>query len=176
MEMTEARAPAKRPATKPKLRHRPTTPLHVYVAGGADGRETGLDNDFGDGGVSVPVRHPFFELQDDAVVQVAVGQRHTAALTRDGAVLTWGCNDFYALGRETPSEDYERQPAAVQALLNLNLDIVQVAVTDHATFALTSNGRVWGWGIFMVRKIDVVLLGGYTPRGLPPEETARDSP
>ncbi|CAI4218014.1 unnamed protein product [Parascedosporium putredinis] len=97
MEMTEARAPAKRPATKPKLRHRPTTPLHVYVAGGADGRDTGLDNDFGDGGVS-----------------------------------------------ETPSEDHERQPAVVQALLNLNLDIVQVAVTDHATFALTSNGRVWG--------------------------------
>lgn len=150
---------AKKPNPKSKLNQRSTVPLHVYIAGGSDIRETGLDGDFRDielgvattdGGVSVPVRHPHLNLEDNAVVQISVGQKHTAALTQEGTVLTWGSNDFYALGRDTPSVGHEGWPDVVQALVNLNVEIVQVAATDHATFALTSNGRVYGWGTFMV--------------------------
>lgn len=150
---------AKKANPKSKLNQRSTTPLHIYVAGGSDIRETGLGGEFRDvepdvvtteGAVSVPVRQPRLNLEDNAIVQISVGQKHTAALTQKGTVLTWGSNDFYALGRDTPSVGHEGWPEVVQALVNLKLEIVQVAATDHATFALTSNGRVYGWGTFMV--------------------------
>lgn len=38
------------------------------------------------------------------VVQLSAGGMHVAALTFDGKVLTWGVNDNYALGRDTPWE------------------------------------------------------------------------
>ncbi|CAG8658709.1 4717_t:CDS:2 [Gigaspora margarita] len=41
----------------------------------------------------------------DFIVKINCGSQHVAALTRDGKVITWGCNDEGALGRVTKSED-----------------------------------------------------------------------
>lgn len=40
--------------------------------------------------------------------------------------------------------------------------IVQVAATDSATFALTTHGFVYGWGMFKVRSYDPVSGSSFT--------------
>ena len=99
---------------------------------------------------------------------------HTAVLTKDNKILTWGVNDQGALGRDTNwdgglrdiDEDdksdsgsdsdsdtgvnpRESTPTEVD-MSSLPEDLVwtQVVCTDSATFALTDEGHVYGWGTF----------------------------
>lgn len=123
------------------------------MAGGAESRELGLGNTAlqypnGEGGTEEPILNPLLDPETVGVVQVAAGHNHAAALTHDGTVLTWGCSDFFALGREADGPEDEATPGPVGGLEAL--DIVQVVVTDHATFVLTTSGLVFGWGSFMV--------------------------
>ena len=46
------------------------------------------------------------------VLQIACGGMHTAVLTKDGSIWTWGVNDEGALGRETAGEAWEKSPLA----------------------------------------------------------------
>lgn len=135
------------------LNSRPTTRLQVFVAGGADPRELGLGKiapkyPNSEGGTEEPILNPLLDPVTIGVVQVAAGHNHAAALTHDGKVLTWGCSDFFALGRKADGPEDEATPGPVEGLEAL--DAVQVVATDHATFVLTARGRVYGWGSFMV--------------------------
>jgi Regulator of chromosome condensation (RCC1) repeat len=49
-----------------------------------------------------------FALRNVQVVQIACGGMHTAALTADGGVWTWGVNDEGALGRFTAGDLWEK--------------------------------------------------------------------
>jgi len=112
-------------------------------------------------------------LGGDAIgaVQIAVGGMHCVALTHDSKILTWGVNDDGALGRDTawePDSDYEDEddtglnprestPTVIPAELfgsNANR-LAQVAATDSATFVLTIDGFVYGWGTF---KVSIVIV------------------
>jgi regulator of chromosome condensation len=109
-------------------------------------------------------------------VQIAVGGMHCAAITFENKIITWGVNDEGALGRDTKwegglrdvddnksedsdSEDgdtdmnpMESTPGEVDAkYFEEGMKFVQVAATDSATFALTEDGSVYGWGTFRVR-------------------------
>ncbi|MBE3042293.1 hypothetical protein IMZ48_06880 [Candidatus Bathyarchaeota archaeon] len=145
-----ARPSPRQPTT---INTRPTTRLHVFVAGGGEPRELGLgyravEHPNGSGGTKVPVLNTLLDVDSVGVVQVAVGLKHAAALTHDGRVLTWGSNIFFALGRETVGVEAEATPGTVPGLEAL--DVVQVAATDHTTWIVTANGWVYGWGSFMV--------------------------
>jgi regulator of chromosome condensation len=91
-----------------------------------------------------------------AIVQVAAGGMHTAALDRDGAVFTWGVNDEGALGRPTAGSAWEgareadKEDPALPGLARMpaGARVVQVAAGDGFTFALTEDGAIWGWGCF----------------------------
>ncbi|KAJ2897570.1 hypothetical protein MKZ38_004555 [Zalerion maritima] len=109
------------------------------------------------------------------VVSIAAGGMHAAVLTRDNTILTWGVNDQRALGRDTAwdgglrdmdagddsSDDssmqedgssmnpHESTPGLVDSEYFLpGTKFVQVVASDSATFALTADGRVYGWGTF----------------------------
>jgi regulator of chromosome condensation len=90
------------------------------------------------------------------VVQLAAGALHSVALAADGGVFTWGCNDDGALGRVTEemSQDGDTSffwPArvlGVDALLMPGERVVAVDAGDSHSLALTSGGRVLGWGTF----------------------------
>ncbi|CRK25856.1 hypothetical protein BN1708_014351 [Verticillium longisporum] len=141
-------APPKHPHTVGrKINDAPTTLLDVYV--------------FGEG-------------------SSGCGGMHVAALTHDNKILTWGVNDQGALGRDTNwdgglrdadqasdsgSDDEdddsgvnprESTPTAVPAEhFAPDAKFVQVVASDSATFALTEDGRVYGWGTF--RSSDGIL-------------------
>ena len=170
-------APAKRPVSKTKsaipkkvvanvkerVKEAPTTPLDIFVFGEGSGGELGLGSKATNGQMPVEVMRPrlnrLLSSDDVGVVQIACGGMHAIALTRDNRILTWGVNDLGALGRATnviEEDDDELNPAESTPgpvdTSGLGPDIrwAQVVASDNASFALTEDGRVYGWGTFRV--------------------------
>ncbi|KAJ6781403.1 hypothetical protein PWT90_02240 [Aphanocladium album] len=160
--------------------------LDIYVFGEGTSGELGLGSKKVDGKKPIDVKRPRLNANLDAksvgVIQISCGGMHVAALTRDNKILTWGVNDQGALGRDTnwdgglkdmdgndsdSEEDgddtginpNESTPIAVDdEFFAPGTKFVQVVASDSATFALTQDGRVYGWGTF--RSSDGVL--GFT--------------
>ncbi|KIW85652.1 hypothetical protein Z517_01044 [Fonsecaea pedrosoi CBS 271.37] len=160
--------------TKAEINQPPTEKLNVYVFGEGSSGELGLGSAKGQTEVKRPRYNPNLSPDNVGVVALSVGGMHTAALTHDNKILTWGVNDQGALGRDTAwdgglrdidDEDAsdsdsdsgsetavnpkESTPGEVD-LSGIPEDVVfsQVACTDSATFALTTQGDVYGWGTF----------------------------
>lgn len=156
----------------------PTQKLDIYVFGEGSSGELGLGSVRVDGKKPIDVKRPRLNenlsAESVGVVQLAVGGMHCAALTYDNKIYTWGVNDQGALGRDTKwdgglkdmdddksdasSDDddtgmnpLESTPAAIDNKhFPDGVKFVQVAASDSATFALTEDGSVYGWGTFRV--------------------------
>ncbi|KAL8822741.1 MAG: hypothetical protein Q9191_006527 [Dirinaria sp. TL-2023a] len=160
--------PAKAPKPKVVINHAPTQKLNVYVFGEGSAGELGLGTAKNVIDVKRPRLNPLLSAKDVGVVQIACGGMHVAALTHDNKILTWGVNDQGALGRNTEwsgglrdadkedsdSDDedsglnpHEATPTAVSGFPS-NTIFTGVAAADSATFAITDEGKVWGWGTF----------------------------
>jgi regulator of chromosome condensation len=167
-----ARAARQQPPASalPVPNRRPTDPLNIYVFGANSGGELGLGPSVKSGNVGRPRLNPYLS-GSAGIVQVSLGAMHGVALTLDNRILTWGVNDHGALGRDTSWEGglvdmggdesdsdeegelnpKESTPAPVDmSAVPPDTIFTQVAATDNATFALTSTGRVYGWGTFRV--------------------------
>ena len=172
--------PAKRTApknAKPQVAKRPKTAnavpskrLHVLVCGTGEFGELGLGpKEYKEQAPTCAKRPRLNHLLSSetvGVVQIAAGGMHCAALTYDGEILTWGVNDDGALGRDSNAEDddldseddeygllpQESTPIAVpkKSFPNSLSQFSQIVAIDSATFALTSDGFVYGWGTFKV--------------------------
>ena len=161
--------------SKPKLviNHAPTQKLNVYVFGEGSAGELGLGTAKNVIDVKRPRLNPLLSAKDVGVVQIACGGMHVAALTHDNKILTWGVNDQGALGRDTTwsgglkdvdqesdedidDEDsglnpFESTPTAVSSdHFPQGTVFTSVSAGDSNTFAVTDEGRVWGWGTFRV--------------------------
>ncbi|KAL5606552.1 hypothetical protein BROUX41_002955 [Berkeleyomyces rouxiae] len=161
----------------PAINDLPSQRLEVFVFGEGSSGELGMGSKRRDGKKPVDVKRPRYNdllsPEDTGVVQIACGGMHAAALTAEGKILTWGVNDDGALGRssewdgglrdmdkedsDSDSDDeddtgvnpMESTPAAVSTEGFIGgTEIAQVAACDSATFALTRDGRVYGWGTF----------------------------
>ncbi|KAL2629156.1 hypothetical protein R1flu_013842 [Riccia fluitans] len=76
------------------------------------------------------------------IVQVACGENHSAALSADGQVFTWGRGKYGQLGNGTV--DSEFRPVAVTALSDQM--IVQIICGGDHTMAVNSEGELFAWG------------------------------
>jgi len=82
------------------------------------------------------------------------GGLHTVVVTTDGKVLTFGCNDEFALGRTAVADEgegwdkdeVEARPGQAEGLDGLK--IVAASAGDSHTFVLTDDGAVYGCGCF----------------------------
>jgi regulator of chromosome condensation len=83
-------------------------------------------------------------LEARAVVRVACGGLHTAAITAAGEVYTWGCNDDGALGRLGD----ENFPAKVDGFGPKAACAVQLVGGDCHTAVVTVSGQVFTWGCY----------------------------
>ena len=164
----------------------PTQALDIYVFGEGSSGELGLGSKRVNGKKPIDVKRPrlndILSAKSVGVVQIACGGMHAVALTRDHKILTWGVNDQGALGRDTTwegglrdmdgendsdSEDDEDSginpkestpTPVVDDAFTPGTKFVQVVASDSASFALTEDGRVYGWGTF--RSSDGIL--GFT--------------
>lgn len=162
----------------------PTEKLDVYVFGEGSSGELGLGskkdaNNRNPIDVQRPRLNPNLLADKVGVVQIAVGGMHCAALTHDNRILTWGVNDQGALGRDTnwegglkdmkdeddeDSDDEdddadmnprESTPTAIDSKwFAEGTKFVQLVASDSATYALTEDGAVYGWGTFRVSGYD----------------------
>lgn len=80
------------------------------------------------------------------IVAVAAGGMHNVCLRKTGEVLTFGCNDEGALGRDTSKEGSETVPGTVE----LPGKAIQVTAGDSHSAALLEDGRAFAWGSFRV--------------------------
>lgn len=171
------KAPAAKLQTGVQINFAPTQPLDIFIFGSGESGELGLGNKKIDGKKPVNVKrpriHPFLSAQAVGVVQIACGGMHSVALTKDNKILTWGVNDQGALGRDTTwdgglrdadaeddddnGDDFEAlnpiecTPAEVSTNNIVNgTKFVKVVASDSASFALTEDGRLYGWGTFRV--------------------------
>lgn len=80
------------------------------------------------------------------IVAIAAGGMHNVCLTQEGKVITFGCNDEGALGRDTSKEGSETVPGFVE----LPAPAIQVTAGDSHSAALLDDGRVFIWGSFRV--------------------------
>ena len=176
LNTTKAATKAGKAASKPKLilNQRATNALNVYVFGSGDSGVLGLGPRCSTDDVVRPRLNPNLSASSVGVVQVATGGMHCVALTSDNKILTWGVNDHGALGRDTQwsggwkeidgkdqGEDSdnseselnpkESTPTAIDgSCFTPDTVFTQVAAGDNATFALTEEGMVYGWGTFKV--------------------------
>lgn len=153
----------------------PTTPLDVFVFGEGSSGELGLGSKKYDGKKPIDVKRPRINHNLDAakvgVVDIACGGMHVVALTKDNRVLTWGVNDDKALGRDTTwsggvrdvdaeeSDDDDDDDTGINPIestptqiengeLEESDVICKVVASDSASFLLTTDGFVFGWGTF----------------------------
>lgn len=162
----EPAPPAKKRGRVP-LNARPARELHVFGFGDGFHGELGLGNLPHEGKMPITVKRP--RLNHNllpgrvGVVQVACGGMHAVALTNDNRILTWGANDDKALGRVPDSavsgskSEFRRLDPGESTPGDVDLShlprtpvFVQVAATEAASFALTEDGAVYGWGTFRV--------------------------
>ncbi|EHY59113.1 hypothetical protein HRR83_001614 [Exophiala dermatitidis] len=168
-------ATARKVKPKAEINHAPTEKLNVYVFGEGSSGELGLGSAKGQTEVKRPRYNPNLSPDTVGVVALSVGGMHTAALTHGNRILTWGVNDQGALGRDTNWEgglrdidedagsDDDDSDSGSETAVNPKestpgevdmsgvpegVVFTQLACTDSATFALTSEGEVYGWGTF----------------------------
>lgn len=77
------------------------------------------------------------------VVSVSAGDNHTAALTDNGTVLTWGGNDYGQLGTGDHKARTEPFPISHRRLPGR---VAQVVASGEGTLVRTEDGRLYGWG------------------------------
>ena len=79
-------------------------------------------------------------LNDHGIVKVECGSQFSVALSKDGAVYTWGKGDYHRLGHGT--DEHVRRPRKVQALAGKR--IVSLATGSLHCVACTDQG----WAFF----------------------------
>jgi len=96
------------------------------------------------GSEEAAVPHRVEEFHNN-VVKVAMGPSHTAVVTNDGELYTFGWGAHGVLGHGT-KDIHSFTPQLVQYFNDNNIRVKDVAVGKHHTAALTTNGEVYTWG------------------------------
>jgi regulator of chromosome condensation len=167
----EVLSEAKKPKVDLSLNPPPMERLDVYVCGSGESGELGLGAKPFDGKKPLGVKRPRYNHLLKEVTQIGVGGMHCIALTDDHKVLTWGVNDDGALARntawesaptkdadadsdseeeDTPLNPSESTPSAISTSFLGTKRAAQVVASDSASFVLTDDGMVYGWGTFRV--------------------------
>ncbi|GLJ44243.1 hypothetical protein SUGI_0924320 [Cryptomeria japonica] len=86
------------------------------------------------------------------ITQVACGATHVAAKSEEGALQTWGYNEYGQLGRGFSCEGLQGARIVNTFLKFLdeapeNVKVTQVACGEYHTAAIADNGDVYTWGL-----------------------------
>ena len=85
-------------------------------------------------------------LPGETIIQVSLGNSHSAALTSSGRLFTWGNNGDGQLGDGTYSNRTTPTEITSQFSLSTGDKIISVSLGHYHSAALTSSGRLFTWG------------------------------
>lgn len=78
------------------------------------------------------------------VTKIAAGHKHSAIVTDDGKIWTFGAGIFGALGH---GHNFQDQWWPTQVTAMKDEFVIDVKCGQHHTVALTAKGEVWTWGM-----------------------------
>ena len=84
------------------------------------------------------------EFDDLNVRRLEVGQRHSAVISEDGKLYTFGNGNWGVLGHGNENNIKFTHPKFVEALERKK--VVDVALGEYHTVALIDDGSVYTWG------------------------------
>ncbi|XP_048471315.1 probable E3 ubiquitin-protein ligase HERC3 isoform X3 [Rhincodon typus] len=82
-------------------------------------------------------------LNDRNVIQVACGNNHSLALTKDGQLFAWGQNTYGQLGLGTTDASQHNHQRVISLI---GMPVAQITAGGEHSFALSLSGAVFGWG------------------------------
>nr|XP_057930110.1 E3 ubiquitin-protein ligase HERC2 isoform X4 [Doryrhamphus excisus] len=94
----------------------------------------------GSDGCKIPMK--IDSLTGVGVIKVECGSQFSVALTKAGAVYTWGKGDYHRLGHG--SDDHVRRPRQVQGLQGKK--VIAIATGSLHCVCCTEDGEVYTWG------------------------------
>ncbi|CAH0556434.1 unnamed protein product [Brassicogethes aeneus] len=100
------------------------------------------ENKYGQLGISNNVSNSFVPMEvfrDESLEKVYAGWTHSAALTKNGEVYTWGRNSYGQLGT---SREELHKPEKVPDLT----EIAQLSLGSEHNLAVTKEGKLLAWG------------------------------
>lgn len=83
------------------------------------------------------------------VAKIAASDNHSALITDEGELYTWGDNGYGQLGLKADDSDKLKsvdKPTLVPYFKDNNVRVKDVVVGKHHTIALDDKGRVFSWG------------------------------
>ena len=86
------------------------------------------------------------EFDDLKIAKLVVGNRHSAAISEDGLLYTFGSGNWGVLGHGTETDVSFTAPRVVETLAKANVKVKDFAAGEYHSVALDSNGNVWTWG------------------------------
>lgn len=78
-------------------------------------------------------------------MRIAAGANHVLALTSDGSVYSWGCDEQCQLGRRRASRNHKTDPLTPE-IVALPAGIRDIGVGVYHSFAIHKHGAVYAWG------------------------------
>lgn len=84
------------------------------------------------------------EFDDLNVQKLRIGLRHSAVISEEGQLYTFGQGNWGVLGHGNENSVKFRSPKHVQGLQKSK--VVDVALGEYHSIALTEDGNVWTWG------------------------------
>ena len=80
------------------------------------------------------------------IKKIYTGQRHTAVLSEEGELFTFGNGNWGSLGHGDESNVKYTRPKQVEFFAKNNLKVKDVIAGEYHTCAITDDGSVYTWG------------------------------
>lgn len=85
-------------------------------------------------------------FDDLKIKEIRIGLRHSAAITEDGDLYTFGQGNWGVLGHGTEQFISFNKPKLVEGLKEKNIKVKDVQLGEYHTMVLAEDGSVWTWG------------------------------
>ena len=80
------------------------------------------------------------------IKSILIGLRHSAALSEDGKLYLFGSGNWGVLGQGTETDARYDNPQLVDYFVKRDKKVVDVALGEYHSVALTDDGSVYTWG------------------------------
>ncbi|MDD3113550.1 MAG: InlB B-repeat-containing protein [Candidatus Izemoplasmatales bacterium] len=96
--------------------------------------------------VPINITANFNLAADEKIIGISMGYAHSAAITSDGRVFTWGSNGFGQLGNGNTTTQYLPTDITSQFSFEAGENVIKIELGSYHTALLTSMGNVFAWG------------------------------